>query len=445
MTANNNNAAGRAIGRVTAWCGALALVGVLLACGQGSSAPAGAAGTGGGAPPPPEVGVVTVAPTSVSLSTELPGRVEALRVAQVRARVNGVVLKRLFREGSEVKAGQPLFAIDAASYQLHSTVPVRLRPAPKPIWPRPVPRPSASSRWSKPRHQQAGLRQCPGGAEAGRGRCRRGQGRGADRAHQPRLCHRHLAHCRPHRPRTRHRRCTGQCDRGHAAGRGAADQCRVRELHPVLERAPATAPGLGLGTAAARRRRSRRGACGARRRYRAAPPRQAAVFRPHGGLHLGPGDAARRSAQRRRRTAARAVRARAPGAGGAAGRHARAAASRHPLDHRRHRARGGCGQQARAEADQDSRRAERAVDRDRRAPARRAGHRRRFPEDVRAGGPGQAGAVAAAARARRQPGGHRVFGCGARCCLQCGCQPARSSRSTATWPASSSIAPSSRG
>ncbi len=117
MTANNNNAAGRAIGRVTAWCGALALVGVLVACGQGSSAPAGAAGAGGGAPPPPEVGVVTVAPTSVSLSTELPGRVEALRVAQVRARVNGVVLKRLFREGSEVKAGQPLFAIDAASYQ----------------------------------------------------------------------------------------------------------------------------------------------------------------------------------------------------------------------------------------------------------------------------------------------------------------------------------------
>ena len=48
---------------------------------------------------------------------ELPGRVSPLRVAQVRARVNGVVLKRLFQEGSEVKAGQALYQIDAASYQ----------------------------------------------------------------------------------------------------------------------------------------------------------------------------------------------------------------------------------------------------------------------------------------------------------------------------------------
>jgi membrane fusion protein (multidrug efflux system) len=47
----------------------------------------------------------------------VPGRVSAVRVAQVRARVNGVVLKRLFREGSEVKAGQPLYQIDAAIYR----------------------------------------------------------------------------------------------------------------------------------------------------------------------------------------------------------------------------------------------------------------------------------------------------------------------------------------
>lgn len=67
--------------------------------------------------PPPAVGVVTVAQQAVPLQTELPGRVEAVRTAQVRARVNGVVLKRLFTEGSEVKAGQPLFQIDAAPYQ----------------------------------------------------------------------------------------------------------------------------------------------------------------------------------------------------------------------------------------------------------------------------------------------------------------------------------------
>lgn len=67
--------------------------------------------------PPPEVGVVTTVQQPVALQTELPGRVEPLRVAQVRARVNGVILKRLFEEGSQVKTGQPLFQIDPAPYQ----------------------------------------------------------------------------------------------------------------------------------------------------------------------------------------------------------------------------------------------------------------------------------------------------------------------------------------
>ncbi len=88
---------------------------VLAACGDADKAPA--AGGGGGAPPPPQVGVVTMAPQTVTLQTELPGRVEPLRTAQVRARVNGVVLKRQFTEGSEVRAGQPLFQIDPAPYQ----------------------------------------------------------------------------------------------------------------------------------------------------------------------------------------------------------------------------------------------------------------------------------------------------------------------------------------
>ena len=88
----------------------------LVACGAKDPA-SGAAGAAGGMPPPPPVGVVTVAPQTVALQTELPGRVEALRTAQVRARVNGVVLKRQFSEGSEVRAGQPLFLIDPAPYQ----------------------------------------------------------------------------------------------------------------------------------------------------------------------------------------------------------------------------------------------------------------------------------------------------------------------------------------
>ncbi len=57
-----------------------------------------------------------MAPQTVSLLSELPGRVEPLRTAQVRARVNGVVLKRQFAEGAVVRAGQPLFLIDPAPY-----------------------------------------------------------------------------------------------------------------------------------------------------------------------------------------------------------------------------------------------------------------------------------------------------------------------------------------
>ncbi len=91
----------------------LALTALLGACGASDDAASAAPAQA----PPPEVGVVTVAPQTVALQTELPGRVEAVRVAQVRARVNGVVQKRLFEEGSEVKAGQALFQIDAAPYQ----------------------------------------------------------------------------------------------------------------------------------------------------------------------------------------------------------------------------------------------------------------------------------------------------------------------------------------
>lgn len=66
--------------------------------------------------PPPEVSVVTVQAGTVQLSTELPGRLEASRVAQVRARATGILLKRQFQEGADVKAGQALFQIDPAPY-----------------------------------------------------------------------------------------------------------------------------------------------------------------------------------------------------------------------------------------------------------------------------------------------------------------------------------------
>lgn len=68
-------------------------------------------------PPAPKVSVVTIKAQSVPVTTELPGRVAALRVAEVRPQVNGIVLKRLFVEGSEVAAGQQLYQIDPAPYE----------------------------------------------------------------------------------------------------------------------------------------------------------------------------------------------------------------------------------------------------------------------------------------------------------------------------------------
>jgi membrane fusion protein (multidrug efflux system) len=61
--------------------------------------------------------VVTLKATPVPITTELPGRVAAFRVADVRPQVNGIILKRLFAEGSDVKAGQQLYQIDPAPYQ----------------------------------------------------------------------------------------------------------------------------------------------------------------------------------------------------------------------------------------------------------------------------------------------------------------------------------------
>jgi membrane fusion protein (multidrug efflux system) len=80
------------------------------------------AACGGNAPPPaagaaPEVGVITLAPRTVELTTELPGRTSAFRIAEVRPQVEGIIKKRLFTEGSQVAAGQPLYEIDDATYR----------------------------------------------------------------------------------------------------------------------------------------------------------------------------------------------------------------------------------------------------------------------------------------------------------------------------------------
>ncbi len=72
------------------------------------------------APPPaatPEVATVTVVQQRVVLTTELPGRTSPYCIAEIRPQVNGLILKRLFTEGSDVKAGQELYQIDPAPFQ----------------------------------------------------------------------------------------------------------------------------------------------------------------------------------------------------------------------------------------------------------------------------------------------------------------------------------------
>ena len=69
------------------------------------------------APPPPDVGVVTVAPQTVPLQRDMVGRLSPFRSSDVRARVSGVLLKRVYQEGSDVAEGQILFHIDPAPLQ----------------------------------------------------------------------------------------------------------------------------------------------------------------------------------------------------------------------------------------------------------------------------------------------------------------------------------------
>lgn len=98
-------------GRLTTFT-LIAATALLSACGERADA-----GKSSKATPGPEVAILTVTPQRLALTTELPGRLEAARIAQVRARVPGIVLQRAFREGSDVKAGEVLFRIDDAPFQ----------------------------------------------------------------------------------------------------------------------------------------------------------------------------------------------------------------------------------------------------------------------------------------------------------------------------------------
>lgn len=95
---------------VTALVSAVALASVLSGCKKEEAAAPAAA-------PAPRVGVVTLKTQPYTLINDLPGRTTAFRVAEVRPQVDGIILKRLFTEGSEVKAGQQLYQIDPSVYE----------------------------------------------------------------------------------------------------------------------------------------------------------------------------------------------------------------------------------------------------------------------------------------------------------------------------------------
>jgi membrane fusion protein (multidrug efflux system) len=88
---------------------ALVFVALLTSCERGGQAPA-----KGGAP---SVSVVTLGTQTLVLSTQLPGRTAPLRIAEIRPQVNGLILRRLFTEGTDVKAGEVLYEIDPAPFK----------------------------------------------------------------------------------------------------------------------------------------------------------------------------------------------------------------------------------------------------------------------------------------------------------------------------------------
>ncbi|MBQ0722634.1 MAG: efflux RND transporter periplasmic adaptor subunit, partial [Paraperlucidibaca sp.] len=88
---------------------ALVLSSLLSACGS-QEAPA-------SAPPPAKVGIITLKAQAIDLTTTLPGRVTAFQTAEVRPQVGGIVKRRVYAEGTEVKAGSVLYELDPATYQ----------------------------------------------------------------------------------------------------------------------------------------------------------------------------------------------------------------------------------------------------------------------------------------------------------------------------------------
>lgn len=94
------------------------LVGLSLLALAACNDSAGEAAAPAAAPPPSQVGVVTVQPEPIAVVSELPGRIAPTRIAEVRPRVGGIIIERIFEQGTDVEAGQPLFRIDPAVFEV---------------------------------------------------------------------------------------------------------------------------------------------------------------------------------------------------------------------------------------------------------------------------------------------------------------------------------------
>ena len=252
------------------------------------------AATAAAKPPEPEVGTFTVRPQSRAIVRELPGRIAPTRVSEVRARVSGIVVERLFQQGTEVTAGDPLYRIDPKPFEVElqaSEAALDKAMAALDLASQHARR--IATLTSQRAAPEAENEKAIGGPARGRGRGRQPQGRRRARETQSRLRDDPCADQRRRRRRAGERRRAGGAERDHQSRHDPATRSDLRRLHPI---------GLGDAQAAPRLRqwRSRpdfarrgQGPPRARRRHGLSGSRQAAVLRSQGGCLYRAGHAAR--------------------------------------------------------------------------------------------------------------------------------------------------------
>ena len=223
---------------------------------------------------------------------ELPGRISPTRVADVRPRVSGIIVKRMFSQGSEVKAGDPLYQIDPRPFEVEvQSNEAALAKAKAVLEQAIAARPPHCDADQSEGRARGRERKGDRVAAPGRGRCRGPQGRRRARQAQSRL------RDHPRADRRRGRRCFGQ--RGRAGGaerdRRACDDPAARSdlcrLHPVGHRTQSTAPRLRNRRSRPHRARRVEGEAGARRRLGLSAAGKPAVFRSQGRCPYRAGDA----------------------------------------------------------------------------------------------------------------------------------------------------------